>query len=141
MVTCLACMAHKFVFSNSKTRYAFAAFCNAIIAVGDTLNSCPPCHRSYTNSLTSRSNVTLLISSSVDHWYLLMSCSATVPGLYLLGLWAYVLGSLLPLCLASALATAAFLASSLDSVGPPDVLFLEVHFVLAMLMPGVAMTE
>ena len=99
MVTHLACMAHKFVSLNSKTRYASVASCNAITSGGDTLNSSPPCHRSCTNSLTRQSNGALLISSSVDHWYLLMSRSATVPGLYLLGFLASVLSSLPPLLL------------------------------------------
>ena len=140
MVTCLACLVHKFVSSNSKTRYTSAASCNAITAVGDTLNSCSPHHRSCTNSLTRRPNGALL-SSSVDCWYLLMSRSAMVPGLYLLGFWASVLSSLPPLCLASALAAATLLASFLDSVGAPDVLFLEVHFVLDMLTLCASMTE
>ena len=70
-----------------------------------------------------------------------MSCSATVPGLYLLGFGASVLGSLPPLCLVSALAAASLLTSFLDSDGAPDVLFLEVRFVLAMLMPCASMTE
>ena len=51
IVTCLACMAYKLVFLNSKTRYASAASCNAVTAAGDILSSCPPCCRSCTNSL------------------------------------------------------------------------------------------
>ena len=141
MVTCLACMVHKLVSSNNKTRCACAASCNAVIAAGDILNSCPPRRRSCTNSLMRQSNGALLIRSSVDHWYLLISHSATVPGLYLLGFGASVLSSFPPLHLASALATASLLASFLDSVGPPDALFLAVHFVLAILMLCVSMTE
>ena len=64
-----------------------------------------------------------------------------VPGPYLLGFGVSVLGSLPPLCLASALAFASLLASFLDSVHAPDTLFLAVHFVLAMLMPCAFMTE
>ena len=52
MVTRLACMVHKLVSSNNKMRYASATSCNAVIAAGDILNTCPPCHRSCTNSLT-----------------------------------------------------------------------------------------
>ena len=141
MVTHLACMAHKFVSSNSKIRYASAASCNAVTAAGNILSSCPPCHRSCTNSLTRRSNGALLISSSVDHWYLLISHSATVPGLYLLGFGASVLSSLPPLHLASALATASLLASFLDSDGAPNALFLAVCFVLAMLTLCASMIE
>ena len=139
MVTCLACILHKLVSSNNKTRYASAASCNAVIAAGNILNSCHPHCRSCTNSLMRQSNGALLIRSSVDHWYLLISCSATVPGLYLLGFGASVLSSFPPLCLTSALAS--LLASFLDSVGTPDVLFLAVHFVLAILMLCVSMTE
>ena len=106
MVTCLACMVHKLVSLNNKTRYASAASCNVVTAAANILNSCPPCHRSCTNSLMRQSNGALLISSSVDRWYLLISHSATVPGLYLLGFGVSVLGSLPPLCLASALALA-----------------------------------
>ena len=141
MVTHFTCMVHKLVSSNNKTRYASTASCNAVTAAGDILSSCPPCHRSCTNSLMRQSNGALLISSSVDRWYLLISCSATVPGLYLLRFGVSVLGSLPPLCLASALALASLLASFLDSVGAPDALFLAVHFVLAMLMPCASMTE
>ena len=141
MVTCLACMAHKLVSSNNKTRYASAASCSAVIAAGDILNSCPPHRRSCTNSLMRQSNGAFLIRSSVDHWYLLISCSATVPGLYLLGFGASVLGSFPPLHLASALATASLLASFLDSDGAPDTLFLAVHFVLVILSLCVSMTE
>ena len=112
MVTHLACMAHKFVSSNNKTRYPSVASCNAVTAMGDTLNSIPLCCMSCTNSLTKRSNGALLISSSVDLWYLLMSHNATVPGLYLLGFLASVLGSLPSLHLASALAIATLLAAS-----------------------------
>ena len=141
MVTCLACMAHKLVSSNNKTRYASATSCNAVIAAGDILDLCPPHHRSCTNSLMRQSNGALLIRSSVDHWYLLISRSATVPGLYLLGFGASVLSSFPPLCLAFALAAASLLASFLDSDSTPDPLFLEVHFVLAILMLCVFMTE
>ena len=88
-----------------------------------------------------QSNGALLISSSVDRWYLLISHSATVPGLYLLGFGVSVLGSLPPLCLASALAFASLLTSFLDSIGAPDALFLAVRFVLAMSMPCASMTE
>ena len=126
-------MVHKLVSLNNKTRYASAASCNVVTAAGNILNSCPPCHRSCTNSLMRQSNGALLISSSVDRWYLLISHSATVPGLYLLGFGVSVLGSLPPLCLASALALASLLASFLDSVGAPDALLLAVHFVLVML--------
>ena len=141
MVTHLACMAHKLVSSNNKTRYACATSCNAVIAAGNILNSCPPHHRSCTNSLMSQSNGALLIRSSVDHWYLLISHSVTVPGLYLSGFGASVLGSFPPLHLASALATASLLASFLDSDGAPDTLFLAVCFVLAILMFCASMTE
>ena len=134
-------MVHKLVSSNNKTRYASAASCNAVITAGDILNSCPPHRRSCTNSLTRRSNGALLIRSSVDHWYLLISRSATVPGLYLLCFGTFVLSSFPPLCLASALATASLLASFLDSEGTPDALFLAVHFVLAILTLCVSMTE
>ena len=123
MVTCLTCMAHKLMSSNNKTRYASAASCNAVIAASDILNSCPPCHRFCTNSLMRQSNGALLIRSSVDRWYLLISHSATVPGLYLLGFGPSVFGSFPPLCLASALAVTSLLASFLDSVGTPDALF------------------
>ena len=88
-----------------------------------------------------QSNGALLISSSVDHLYLLISCSATVPGLYLLGFGVSALSSLPPLCLASALALASLLASFLDSVGAPDTLFLAVCFVLAILTLCASMTE
>ena len=134
MVTCLACMAHKLVSSNNKMRYTSAASCNGVIAAGDILNSCPPCHRSCTNSLMRQSNGALLIRSSIDRWYLLISHSATVPGLYLLGFGPSVFSSFPPLHLASALAATSPLASFLDSVGTPDTLFLAVHFVLAILM-------
>ena len=126
MVTRLACMAHKLVSSNNKTRYASATSCNAVIAAGNILNSCPPFCRSCTNSLMRRLNGALLIRSSVDRWYLLISRSATVPGLYLLGFGPSVFGSFPPLHLASALAAASLLASFLDSVGTPDALFLAV---------------
>ena len=122
MVTHLACMAHKLVSSNNRTRYASATSCNAVTAAGDILSLCPPRRRSCTNSLTRQSNGALLISSSVDHWYLLISRSATVPGLYLLDFGVSVLGSLPPLHLASALAFVSLLASFLDSVGAPDAL-------------------
>ena len=134
LVTRLACMAHKLVSSNKKMRYASATSCNAIIAAGNILNSCPPCCRSCTNSLMRQSNGALLIRSSVDCWYLLISHSATVPGLYLLGFGPSVFSSFPPLHLASALATASLLASFLDSMGTPGALFLAVHFVLAILM-------
>ena len=110
MVTCLACMMHKLVSSNNKMRYTSATSCNAVIAAGDILNTCPPCHRSCTNSLTRQSNGALLIRSSVDHWYLLISHNATVPGLYLLGFGPSVLGSFPPVHLASALAATSLLA-------------------------------
>ena len=119
MVTRLAFMAHKLVSLNNKTWYASAT----------------------SNSHMRQSNGALLISSSVDCWYLLISHSATVPGLYLLGFGVFVLGSFPPLCLASALATASLLASFLDSDGAPDALFLAVCFVLAMLMLCAFMTE
>ena len=141
IVTHLVCMAHKFVSLNNKTRYASAASCNAVTTMGDTLNSIPPCRMSCTISLTKQSNGALLISSSVVLWYLLMSHNATVPSLYLLGFLASVLGSLPPLLLASALAAAALLAAFSDSVGAPDVLFFEVHFVLAMLTSCALMTK
>ena len=141
MVTHLACMVHKLVSSNNKMRYASATSCNAVIAAGNILNTCPPHHRSCTNSLTRQSNGALLIRSSVDCWYLLISCSATVPGLYLLGFGPSVFGSFPPLHLASALAAASLLASFLDRVGTPDALFLAVHFVLAKLTLCVSMTE
>ena len=141
MVTCLACMLHKMVSSNKKMRYASATSCNAVIAAGDILNSCPPHCRSCTNSLERQSNGALLIRSSVDHWYLLISRSSTVPGLYLLGFGPSVFHSFPPLCLASALATTSLLASFLDRVGTPDALFLAVCFVLAILMLCVSMTE
>ena len=134
-------MVHKLVSSNNKTRYASAASYNAVIAAGDILNSCPPHCRSCTNSQMRQSKGALLISSSVDHWYFLISRSATVPGLYLLGFGVSVLGSFAPLCLASALAAASLLASFLDSDGAPDALFLTVHFVLAILMLCASMTE
>ena len=134
-------MVHKLVSSNNKTRYASATSCNAVVAADDILNSCPPHHRSCTNSLMRQSNGALLISSSVDHWYLLISCSTTVPGLYLLGFRVSVLGSFPPLCLASALAAASLLTSFLDSDGAPDALFLAVYFVLAILMLCVSMIE
>ena len=141
MVTHLACVTHRLVSLNSKTRYASTTSCNAVTAAGDTLSSCPPCCRSCTNSLTRQLNGALLISSSVDHWYLLISHSAMVPALYLLGFGASVLSSLPSLHLASALAFASLLTSFLDSVGATDVLFLAVCFVLAMLMPCASMTE
>ena len=141
MVTHLACMVHKLVSSNNKTRYASAASCNAVIAAGNILNSCPPHRRSCTNSLTRQSNGAILIRSSVDCWYLLISHSARVPGLYLLGFGPSVFSSFPPLCLASALAITCLLASFLDSVDTPDALFLAVHFVLAILMLCVFMTE
>ena len=141
IVTCLACMVHKLVSLNSKMRYASTTSCNAVTAADNILSLCPPCCRSCTNSLMRQSNCTLLISSSIDHWYLLISHSAMVPGLYLLGFGASVLGSLPPLHLASALATSSLLTSFLDSDGAPDTLFLAVRFVLAMLMPCALMTE
>ena len=134
-------MVHKLVSLNNKMRYASTASCNAVIAAGDILSTHPPCRRSCTNSLTRRSNGALLIRSSVDHWYLLISHCATVPGLYLLGLGPSFLGSFPPLHLASALATTSLLVSFLDSVGIPDTLFLAVHFVLAILTLCVSMTE
>ena len=111
MVTHLAYMAHKFVSSNNRKRYTSAASCNAVTTAGDTLNINPPCCISCTSSLTNQSNGALLISSSVVLWYLLISHNATVPGLYLLGFLASVLGSLPPLCLASTLVAAALLAA------------------------------
>ena len=141
MVTGLTCVAHKLVSLNNKTRYASATSCNAVIAAGDILNSGPPLRRSCTNSLMRQSNGALLIRSSVDCWYLLISHSATVPSLYLLGFGPSVFGSFPSLLLASALATTSLLASFLDSVGTPDALFLAVHFVLAILMLCVSMTE
>ena len=139
MVTHLACMVHKLVSSNNKMRYASATSCNAVIAAGDILNTCLPCRRSCTNSLTRQSSGALLIRSSVDCWYLLIS--RIVPGLYLLGFEPSVFSSFPPLCLASALVTASLLASFLDRVGTPDALFLAVCFVLAMLTLCVSMTE
>ena len=134
-------MVHKLVSLNSKTRYASAASYNAVTAASNTLSSCPPHHRSCTNSLMRQSSGALVISSSIDHWYLLISRSATVPGLYFLGFGVSVLGSLPPLHLASALAAASLLASFLDSDGAPDALFLAICFVLAMLTPCAFMTE
>ena len=105
MVTHLASMVRKFVSSNKRTRYTSAAYCNAVTATDDTLNRNPPCHTSYTISLPRQSKGALLISSSVDFWYFLISRNATVPGQYFLGL--SVFGSLPPSHLALALATAA----------------------------------
>ena len=122
MVTLFACIAHKLVSSNNNTKYASTASCIAIITAGDILNTIPPCSMSCTISHTYRSKEALLIESSVDFWYLLISLSTTVPGLYLL-CFPSVLGSLPPQCLTLALAAAAFLASFWDSVGAPAVGF------------------
>ena len=93
MVTCLSCMVHKFVSLNNKTRYASAASCNAVTTAGDTINTIPLCSMSCTIFLTKWSKGALLISSSIVLWYLLIPHNATVPGLYLLGFLASVLGS------------------------------------------------
>ena len=81
MVTHLACMAHKFVSSNNRTRYTSAASCNALTTAGDTLNISPPCCISCTISLTKWSKGALLISSSVVLWHFLISrkCNSTWP--------------------------------------------------------------
>ena len=141
MVTCLACMAHKFVSSNNKTRYASAASCNAVTAAGNTLNTSPLCCMSCTISPTKWSKGALLISSSVVLWYLLMSHNATVPSLDLLGFLASVLGSLPPLCCCLLSLLPPFLLHSETMLVLLLYSFFLVCFVLAMLMTCVLMTE
>ena len=133
MVTLFVHIAHKLVSLNNSTKYTSTASCNAITTAGDTLNTIPPCSMSCTISCTKCLKGALLIKSSVDFWYLLISLIATVPGLYLL-CFPSVLGSLPLQCLALALAAATFLASFWNSVGAPVVAFLAVCLVLAMLV-------
>ena len=122
MVTRLACITHKLVSLNNSTRYTSTASCNAVTTAGDTLNTIPLCSMSCTISHPKHLKGALLIKSSVDFWYLLISLSATVPDLYLL-CFPSVLGSLPPRHLALALAATALLASFWDSVGAPFVAF------------------
>ena len=125
IVTRLACMAHKFVSSKSPTKYASAASWRAAnawaVILASDLKSC-------TISLIRRQKGAFLISNSVLFWYLLISRSATVPGLNLWGFFPISLSLLL-------LASLAFFAAAKDCTFPPpspDCALLAVCLVLAI---------
>ena len=75
-------MAHKFVSSNSETKYDSAASCSAITALCWNLNYVL---NSWAISLTSLWKGSFRMRRSVDFWYFLISLRATVPGLNLCG--------------------------------------------------------
>ncbi len=82
IVTRLAWIAHRLVSSNSPTKYASDASCNAKTA---ELWNRRSVLKSWAISLTNLWKGSLRIKSSVDFWYLRISRRATVPGLYLWG--------------------------------------------------------
>ena len=108
MVTRLACIAQRFVSSKRPTRYASAASCTARTA--DAWKRRSPL-KSCAISRTRRWNGSLRMRSSVDFWYLRISRSATVPGLYL---WGFLTPPV-----AGADFLAAFVASCLRGALPP----------------------
>merc|ERR1712055_633807 len=113
-------MAHRLVSSNRPTRYASLASGRAITAELWNLRSVL---KSWAISLTRRWNGSFRMSSSVDFWYLLISLSATVPGLYL---WGFLTPPV-----AGADFRAALVASCLRGAFPP-VDLRAVCFVLAI---------
>jgi len=82
IVTLLAWIAHKLVSSKSPTKYASDASCNAKTA---ELWKRRSVLKSWAISLTNLWKGSLRMRSSVDFWYLRISRSATVPGLYRCG--------------------------------------------------------
>lgn len=82
IVTRFAWIAHRFVSSNSDTRYASAAYWRAITADDWNRNYDLNSWAIYRTSLW---NGNFLINRSVDFWYFLISRKATVPGLNLCG--------------------------------------------------------
>ena len=120
IVTRFAWIAHKLVSSNKPTRYASDASCKAAIALDWNLKSDL---KSCAISRTRRWKGSFLNSSSVDFWYLLISCKATVPGRYRCGF--------LTLPVAGALFLAALVAKAFLGALPP-VDLRAVCFVLAI---------
>ena len=84
MVWRLQWMAMWLTISNMCTKKCSLASCKASRAVDWKRYCCRSCN--HTTSLTRRWNGNFLISRSVPIWYFLISRSATVPGLNLLGL-------------------------------------------------------
>ena len=97
IVTLFAWMAHRLESSRRPTRYASEASWSAIMAPLWKRTSFFP--RSWAISLTNRWNGSFLMSNSVDFWYLLISCKATVPGQYLWGFFVpfWEAGNVFPL--------------------------------------------
>ena len=120
IVTLFPWMAHKLVSSKSPIIYASAASWSARTA--DDWN-----RRSFLYSdaisLTNLWNGSFLINKSVLFWYLRISLSATVPGLYLWGFFTPPVGG--------AVFLAAFYASCLRGALAP-VFFLAVYLVRAI---------
>ena len=84
IVTCFACIAHKFVSSKSLTRNTSASSCNANTIAGVRQKSNLI---SYKISLTSWRNGSFGISNSVNIWNCLICLSTTVPRWNLCGLF------------------------------------------------------
>ena len=85
MVTLFACIAHKFVSSNSLMRNTSAASCKANTVAGVRHIS----HLMFCRiSLTSQRNGSFQISNVVDIWNCLICCSATLPRWNLCGLFS-----------------------------------------------------
>ena len=74
-------MAHRFASSNRLTTYASTAFCRARRDIAWTLRLPHIC---WVISLTHFTNGSFLMRNEVNFWNFLISCKATIPGLYLL---------------------------------------------------------